>query len=88
MACSVSHPPSAVRTEKETWPRRRRSGRRKWEDPKSKSKSSTPAEKASAKKRAKKQGRSKPSLVDNINAQKTSLSKGGSKKKKKSGAKS
>ena len=64
-----------------------------WEkkNPKSKSKSSTPAEKASAKKRAKEQGRSKPSLVDNINAQKTSSSKGGGKKKKKkkkSGAKS
>ena len=53
-----------------------------WEkkNPKSKSKKSTSAEKASATKRAKKQGRSKPSLVDNINAQKTSLSKGGGKK--------
>ena len=61
-----------------------------WEkkNPKSKSRSSTPAEKASAKKRAKKQGRSKPSLVDNVNAQKGSKSEGGGKKKKKSGAKS
>lgn len=62
-----------------------------WEkkNPKSKSKKSTSAEKASATKRAKKHGRSKPSLVDNINAQKVSKSKGGGKKnKKKSGAKS
>ncbi|HZA71875.1 MAG TPA: hypothetical protein VE476_03090 [Propionibacteriaceae bacterium] len=48
-------------------------------NPKTKSKKSTPSEKASAKKRAKKQGRSKPSLVDNINAQKHTGSKGSKK---------
>ncbi len=44
-------------------------------NPKSTSKKSTPSERASAKKRAKKQGRSRPSLVDNINAQKHTTSK-------------
>ena len=48
-------------------------------NPKTKSKKSTPSEKASANKRAKKQGRSKPSLVDNINAQKHTGSKGSKK---------
>ena len=71
--------------EKEIWPRRR-SGRRR-----TRSRRAGPRprrKRPRLKKRAKKQGRSKPSLVDNINAQKGSKSEGGGKKKKKSGAKS
>ena len=41
-----------------------------------KSKKSTPSEKASAKKRAKSRAGAKPSLVDNINAQKHTRSEG------------
>jgi hypothetical protein len=48
-----------------------------WEkqNPKAKSTPLTPAQKAKAKRAAKQHGRSQPSLVDNINAQKSSKKK-------------
>lgn len=61
-----------------------------WEkkNPKRSSQTMTASEKASAKKAAKEQGRSSPSLVDNINAEKRSTSsKSKSSKKKKSKSK-
>ena len=48
-----------------------------WEKPNPKKKSTplTPEQRAKAKRAAKKHGRSKPSLVDNINAKKSSKKK-------------
>ena len=57
------------------------------ENPKSSSKKMSKGEKADATKRAKAGGRSKPSLVDNINAQKSSKKQPKKKKKKASGGK-
>jgi hypothetical protein len=55
-----------------------------WEkpNPKSTSKKMTSSEKTAATKTAREKGRSKPSLVDNINAQKTGGTKKGSTRKK------